>query len=183
MLVGDAPVRLDTPAEYATYARNVVAYGKAAKIANKKKAVLWNVKNPGDPATGLLHNLVARPLIDGQGAVKPLGSKAGYALEPVLAEAATNAKLLDILKGPDTPALLYTGSHGVAFPEADEATRRERQGALLGQEWSRGGPLTEAQYVTGAEVLAQANVSGMIHFLFACYGGGCPGRGQLSARR
>ena len=164
----------DTPAEYATYARNVIAYEKAAQIANKKLAVLWNVKNPGDPATGLLHNLVARPLIDGQGAVKPLGSKAGFVLEPVLAEAATKAKLLDILKGPQTPALLYTGSHGMAFPAADEATRRERQGALLGQEWSRGGPLTEAQYLTGAEVLAQANVSGMIHFLFACYGGGCP---------
>ncbi len=165
----------DTPAEYATYAQQVITYEKSAKVANQKKAVLWNVKNPGDQATGLLHNLVAKPLLEGQGAIKPLGSKAGFALEPLLAEAATKPALLNVLRGGPKPAsLLFTGSHGVAFPEADEATRRNRQGALLCQEWQKGGALTEAQYLTGAEVMAEAKVQGMIHFLFACYGGGCP---------
>jgi hypothetical protein len=164
----------DTPAEYATYAKNVIAYEKAAQVPNRKQAVLWNVKNPGDNATGLLHNLVAKPLMDGQGSIKPVGLKAGFKVLPLLADAATKPALLEVLNGSDTPALLFTGSHGVAFPDADEAVRRERQGALLCQEWSRGDDLTEAQYVTGAEILAQAKVPGMIHFLFACYGGGCP---------
>jgi len=83
--------------------------------------------------------------------------------------------LLEVLRGTNgTPALLFTGSHGIAFPEADEVTRRNQQGALLSQEWSRGMVPTEDHYLTGAEVLQEANVTGMIHFLFACYGGGCP---------
>lgn len=162
----------DTPAEYATYAQHVIGYETSATVANQKRAVLWNVRNPGDQATGLLHNLVAKPLMEGQGTVKPLGTRSGFTLQPMLAEAATKAALLDILKDP--PALLYTGSHGMAFPEADETLRRERQGALLCQEWSRGGPLLETSYLTGAEVLAQGKATGMMHFLFACYGGGCP---------
>lgn len=165
----------DTPAEYATYAQQVIDYETSTQVANQKKAVLWNVKNPGDQATGLLHNLVAKPLLEGQGAIKPLGSKSGFALEPLLAEAATKSALLNVLRGGPKPAsLLFTGSHGVAFPDADEATRRNRQGALLAQEWSKGGPLAETQYLTGAEVMTEAKVQGMIHFLFACYGGGCP---------
>jgi hypothetical protein len=164
----------DTPEEYATYAKHVIAYEKAAAVANKRQAVLWNVKNPGDNATGLLHNLVAKPLVDGQGSIKPVGLRAGFKVRPLLADAATKPALLDVLRGTERPGLFFTGSHGMAFPEADEQTRRERQGALLCQEWSRGADVSEDHYLTGAEIMSQANVTGMIHFLFACYGGGCP---------
>ncbi|MBY0508470.1 MAG: hypothetical protein K2X03_31455 [Bryobacteraceae bacterium] len=153
----------DTPAEYAAYASHVIAYEQSATVANRRRAVLWNPKNPGDQATGLLHNLVAQPL------QASLGARAW------LAEAATKSALLDVLRGAGgPPAVLFTGSHGVAFPEASEPQRRELQGALLCQEWSAGQPVTEQHYVSGAEVLAEANVSGLIHLLFACYGGGCP---------
>lgn len=164
----------DRPADYAEYAQHVIAYETAATVSTRKKAVLWNVKNPGDQATGLLHNLVAKPLVEGQGTTKPIGAKSGFAVQALLADAASKGALLDVLRGPETPALLFTGSHGMAFPDADEATRREGQGALLAQAWSRGGPLLADHYLTGAEVLAEAHVTGMIHFLFACYGGGCP---------
>ena len=163
----------DKPEDYARYADSVIEYETAESIANKKSAVLWNVKNPGDTATGLLHNLVAQPLLNGQGANRPLGAKGGFTLQPLLAEAATKSALLDVLQA-GTASLLFTGSHGMAFPRADEAARRERQGALLCQDWSAGMPIQEGHYLTGDEVRASANAKGLIHFLFACYGGGCP---------
>lgn len=165
----------DTPAQYAAYADHVMAYEKAAQVTTRKQAALWNVKNPGDQATGLLHNLVAKPLMEGQGSIKPLGTPSKTPLLPMLAEAATKSALLDVLRGVNgTPAFLFTGSHGVAFPDLDEAQRRELQGALLCQGWSRGEAPKPDQYLTGEEVLAEAKVAGMIQFLFACYGGGCP---------
>ena len=38
------------------------------------------------------------------------------------------------------PALLFTGSHGVAFDSSDNAAQREGQGALLSQAWVKGEP-------------------------------------------
>src|SRR4029434_3238146 len=69
-----------------------------------------------------------------------------------------------------------TGSHGVAFDAVDPAAQREGQGALLSQAWEKGTPPTRAQYLRAAPPPADTSVHGIIHFLFACYGGGCPAR-------
>jgi hypothetical protein len=165
----------DTPDEYGMYADSIVAYETSATVRHKKRAALWSTKNSGDRATGLLFNQVAKPLINGQGPIKPLGTRAGFQLTPFVGADATKPALMELLRGKtDPPALLFTGSHGLSFP-IDDPNLRENQGALLTQEWSFGEePVTANQYVTGAEVLADADVHGMIHFLFACYGGGCP---------
>ena len=42
------------------------------------------------------------------------------------------------------------------------------------QEWKRGQPLQPEHYFGGADLPADANVHGMIVFVFACFGGGCP---------
>jgi hypothetical protein len=64
----------------------------------------------------------------------------------------------------------------MAFDTTDPAAQREGQGALLSQAWEKGTPPTPDQYFRGGDLPADTSVHGMIHFLFSCYGGGCPAR-------
>ena len=66
-----------------------------------------------DSATALLHDQIALPLTRGAGAMKPLGGAQGYSMTSCLADAATKDQLLNLLRA--KPAILFTGSHGVAF--------------------------------------------------------------------
>jgi len=54
------------------------------------------------------------------------------------------------------------------------ADQRERQGALVTQEWSPGQPVGAEACFTAADVPADADLGGLIHVIFACFGGGCP---------
>jgi hypothetical protein len=169
-------LHFDTPAEYRAYADHVVAYENATMPPLRKRSAFFVVKNPGDRATGLLHNQVAVPLVNGaQGSspMRTLDGFRGFKLTPLLAEKATRENLRSLLRGPDAPAFLFTGSHGVKFKMTDSA-QRERQGALLCQDWPGFGP-TAPEHLFGADDIPDdANVHGLVHFLFACYGGGCP---------
>ena len=57
---------------------------------------------------------------------------------------------------------------------ADDPAQRDKQGAILCQDWPGSAPTTPEHLFTADDVPADANVHGLIHFLFACYGGGCP---------
>jgi hypothetical protein len=167
----------DTAAEYRAYADAVVAYEKGATVPTTKSSALWVTKNLADRATGLLHNQVGVPLSRGDKDHPRLGQTKGFQLTEFLAEQATRANLEAILRGQlptGRPSLLFTGSHGMAFDATDAAAQREGQGALLSQAWEKGTIPTPDQYLRGGDLPADTSVHGMIHFLFACYGGGCP---------
>jgi hypothetical protein len=77
---------------------------------------------------------------------------------------------------------LFTAGHGMGFPSGD-AAQRDRQGALLCQDWpGPGHPVTRDHYFTGDDVPADADLRGMIGILFACYGGGTPMRDEFTRR-
>jgi hypothetical protein len=165
----------ETPAEYRAYATGVIAYETASTLPHGKRVAVFSVRNPGDRATALLMNQVAAPLVEGTGTSKPLGERQGFQRQPFLAEEATKENLTALLQGKapgGPPALLFTGSHGVGFAASDPG-QRAKQGAILCQDWS-GGPIGPSQYFAAADLPADAQVSGLIHFFFACYGGGCP---------
>ena len=169
----------DSPADYRAYAEAVVAYETGASVPTTKSSALWVTRNAADRPTGLLHNQVGVPLARGEDDHPALGREKGFQLTECLGEQATRANLESILSGAiptGRPALLFTGSHGVAFDAADPAAQREGQGALLSQAWEKGTPPTPDQYLRAADLPADTSVHGMIHFLFACYGGGCPAR-------
>ena len=80
-----------------------------------------------------------------------------------------------MLGGDETPALLFTASHGVGFASGDPR-QLTHQGALVCQEW--GGPrnnnMSEDVFFGAEDISADADLGGLIAFHFACYGAGTP---------
>lgn len=165
-------LHFDTAAEYEAYARAVVDYETAAAVPHKKRVAMWMPQNRGDAATTMLVNQVGRSFIQ-----RGLGTKKGFTLQSFIDADATKQRLTDILRGVAAggpPALLFTGSHGLEWPKADLAGQRALQGALVTQEWTPGQSVSAGARFGGDDIPADAKLHGMIHFLFACFGGGCP---------
>jgi hypothetical protein len=165
-------VYFETPAEYGAYARAVVDYETAGTVPQKKRVAMWMPQHTGDAATTMLAGQVGQAF-----AKNGLGVKKGYTLESFIGVPATKPQLTEILRGASPggpPALLFTGSHGLEWPSADAAGQKKYQGALVTQDWIPGKPLVPGQRFAGEDLPADARVQGMVHFMFACFGGGCP---------
>ena len=169
-------LHFDTAAEYRTYAESVVAYETATQVPHRKHAAIFSVKNPGDRPTALLHDRVTGPIVNGTGSVRTLAGVNGFHLTSLLAGDATKRGLTNLMAGRGNagpPAFLFTGSHGVKF-KMEDPEQREKQGAILCQDWPGFGKPTRDHLFTAKDVLENAAIHGLIHFFFACYGGGCP---------
>jgi hypothetical protein len=128
-------------------------------------------QHEGDPATTMLSMQVGRRFEE-----KRPGTKQGYQFDSYRGAKATKAQLQDLLRGTadGPPALLFTGSHGLEWPKTDAPGQRRFQGALVTQDWVKGQPIGAGERFSADDVPADANVLGMVHFLVACFGGGCP---------
>ncbi|MCA9709743.1 MAG: hypothetical protein KDK70_28145 [Myxococcales bacterium] len=173
----------DTPDEYARYAQTVVACERG-EIVLPRRMGLFGVKN--DRAT----NLSAEGLIAGLERYvreQPSNPHAKeqlplWALDVHTEAEATKDRLTQLLGGPQTPAVLFTASHGVGFPNGH---RRQlpHQGALLCQDWQPApGPIPQGAYFAADDLVDSANLAGLIAFLFACYGAGTPRHDAFSHR-
>jgi hypothetical protein len=169
----------DNVADYAAYAQHVVEYEQSAAITRKKRAAVWIPRNALDLATPLLAGSVVPEFLGetSEGDL-PIGKPQGFDVATFVGEGqATKATLLDILRGTvagGAPSIVFTGSHGAEWSIQDPAVQRERQGALVTQEWSRGEALAPQHYLAGADLTADVDLRGTMLFLFACFGGGCP---------
>ena len=164
-------IHFDTLDEYDRYARSVVQ-AETGGVALPRKASLFGVRNPGDRAT----QTSAEHLI------KPLGQTLTEQWQdwefPTFLEAdATKARLGRLLGGDDTPALLFSASHGMGFPNGDPR-QLAHQGALLCQDWPGPfqwrKPIPQDFYFAGDDVSSDARLLGLMAFFFACYGAGTP---------
>lgn len=164
-------LHFDTLEEYANYARSVVA-AERGEVRLPRRVGLFGVRNPDDQAT----NLSADGLIAGLDAYLRKDLPA-WSVDVRAAEKATKADLARMLGGADTPAVLFTASHGAGFPDGD-SRQLPHQGALVCQDWPgpRGwpGPIPQDMYFAGDDLGDGANLAGLIAFHFACYGGGTP---------
>jgi hypothetical protein len=169
-------IAFDTIEEYASYARGVVD-AETGRATRPRRAAFFGVANPGDAATQLSSDHLVLPLAEH---VEGRHASGGWTVDSHLVDAATRARLAAILRDP--PALLFTASHGMGYPNGNPH-QRERQGALLCQDWAGPGkPVSREHYFTAEDLPAGADLRGMIAMLFACYGGGTPTRDEFTQR-
>ncbi len=169
-------LHFDDPDGYRRYAESVVAYETAAEVPHARQAAIFATKHEFDKSTQLFASQVAEPLMNGGQSSAALGQKEGFALSAQIGEEATRDGLARLLRGElpgGPPALLLTGSHGMAFDHGDERLP-DAQGALVCQEWDRYGAIERDHWFEARDVPEAAKVHGLIHFFFACYSAGCP---------
>lgn len=165
-------IHFDTAEEYARYARAVVAAETEAPRRGKEVA-FFAVRNPDDGATKLSREQLVEPLANALEANKRLP---GWSYKRHYDDRASKATLGGLMGGAQTPALLFTASHGIAFDRGDPLQVR-RQGALICSDWQNPRPyvpVAESMYFSGDDLGASADARGMIVFNFACYSGGTP---------
>lgn len=167
-------IAFDTPADYARYAANVVAAETPGNLKLARRAAFFGTANPDDGSTQLSAEHLVQPLIASTAADKPR-----WTINPCLRADATKSKLTSLLGGNETPAFLFTASHGMWLGKNDTA-QREVNGALVCQDWP--GPLQwpkntavpPEHFFTGSDIASGANLLGLISMHFACFGGGTP---------
>lgn len=171
-------IHFDTLDEYASYARSV-RDAEQGKIALPRRAAFFGVEHPGDPATEASAESLVQPLATwmADGWAKP-GRAAPWSVDVILGPAARKARLARLLGGAETPALLFTASHGLAF-DPEDPRQAGRQGALVCQDWpgpvSWGEePVPESACFAASDIGPDARLAGMFLFCFACFSAGTP---------
>jgi hypothetical protein len=172
----------DTASEYERYVASTIAYEDTNTVPNNaKKISYWGTRHTGDPATKLSSSFLLDPLINGSpddDDEKPVNQAAEYAEEHFLAKDATKANLLATLHAAKPPALLFTASHGMEF-DSGQAEQAGGQGALLCQDWPGFGNVKPEHFLAASDIADDANVNGLVAFIFACYGAGTPKNDQF----
>lgn len=157
---------------YDNYARSVVE-AESGRVKLSRNVSFFGVANSDDPATTLSADHLVSPLVE------HLKGNTDWNINAFLKDAAKKSQLARLLGGDQTPALLFTASHGMEFPLGDPH-QIPHQGALLCQDWPgpnawRGkGAIPQELYFAGDDLLSNANLLGLLGFFFACYGGGTP---------
>ncbi len=170
-------IHFDSPQDYAQYARSVVEAEKK-KPSLGKTVTFFGVANPDDPATNMSAEQLIAPL-----AQNISKTNKTWKISTLAKDKATKAALTGLLAAKQPPALLFTASHGIGFPNG-HALQLSDQGGLLCQDWP--GPKQWRQpigkdfYFAADDLASDANVFGLLAFIFACYGAGTPKTDEFS---
>ena len=167
----------DTVDEFRQYAESVVGYETGSVVPTTRNIAMFATEHDFDNATQLFTRNVARPLSTGEGAnPMPVGQRQKFGLKTLFGEHATKSGLAELLSGRGaigSPSLLFSGSHGMGF-SAEDPRQLANQGAIVCQDWRGYGKIDESHWFAAHDLPADAKVHGMMHVLFACYGGGTP---------
>lgn len=155
--------------EYSQYARSVVA-AEQGKVTLCPQVDFFSPQYPGDEFSRLTCEYLVAGLAKSMSEAWPT-----WHVEALFASDATKEQLTRLLGGDQTPALLFTASHGMEF-DKDDPLQLSRQGALVCQDWP--GPdektVKPEYYFTASDVDAKARLLGSVAFFWGGYSAGTP---------
>jgi hypothetical protein len=171
--IGYAVGRLHFPdlAGYEHYADSVVR-AETQPLERPRSAVLFGPRNADDRATEMSSRELLSPLAHYLASQCP-----AWAVRLLQGEQATKGQLRALLGGAETPAVLFTASHGMCFSSGDDR-QRAHLGALLCQEWP--GPMQWPRaippefYFSADDLAEDVNLLGSVLFFWSCYSAGAP---------
>ncbi|EFO80032.1 hypothetical protein OSCT_2117 [Oscillochloris trichoides DG-6] len=164
-------IHFPTLEAYANYATNVVDV-EVGGMYRPRRTTFFGVANNDDTLTRRSASDLILPLADYFCVERP-----NWQIQKLRPDQATKATLTHLLGGAQTPAVLFTASHGMQFPQGSPR-QLTHQGALLCQDWP--GPyewrdsIPQDFYFAGDDLASGADLRGLIAFFFACYGAGTP---------
>ncbi|HTQ79747.1 MAG TPA: hypothetical protein VMM92_07105, partial [Thermoanaerobaculia bacterium] len=176
-------IHFEKPEDYGFYAQSVVDAETSASRRRPPAVTLFGTRNPDDRATLRTSSQLVEPL------AKALqeGSICKWPVRQLVAEQADKAQLSRLLGGPETPALLFTATHGMAYPDRPPEEMLRAQGALLCQNWpgpknwEEDKPIPPDFFFAAADVPPDADLRGLIAVHFACYSAGTPDLSDFEA--
>lgn len=181
---GVGRISFDTPDEYASYAKSVVD-AETGEVKRARRVALFGARNPDDVAMTMSADLMIKPLVQRLGTPEDWQETAPWEVLAAVAEDATKERLGGFFGGAETPALLFSASHGMGFPSG-ASLQRPHQGSLLCQDWP--GPVAWKKavppefYFSGDDLASNARVHGLIAFFFACNGVGTPALDEFAVQ-
>jgi len=149
-------IYFDRLEDYAQYAQSVVAETK--KLVRPKKVSFFGVANPDDKATTMSFTRLIQPL-----AKLVKDESTSWNVNIIAPEKATKATLGSYMGGKDTPALLFSASHGMSF-KPDDVRFLRHTGSILNQDWpgmKARQPVTDKMYFSADDIASDADVFGM----------------------
>lgn len=164
-------IDFDDPADYARYAQTVVNQETGQAPPPGKRVVFFAPRH--DYPTGQSSQRLVRPLL--KQLPESTGLPTGLTFNALMGDEASKANLVATLEADEsgqTPALLFSASHGIGVRVTDP-NQRTLQGSIVCQD--REFPLTRQNrqgFVSGYDVAEGFCLPGGIHFFFACYGAG-----------
>jgi len=159
-------------AGYRAYIDQLIAYETVATVPTEREIAFWSPANIEDQATSISSRFLVNPLYDGLDSHINFQKKMFIGNMPGW-EASRN-NLVRLLDRKKAPTLLFTASHGLGHRNIDSEEKMLLQGALVTQDWEKGVPVTADTLFSGEDLANGANVHGMVHFAFACFGAGTP---------
>lgn len=175
----------EQPEDYESYLTHLFNHEDAAQnLPRTRRVAIFSPSNADDEATALSAVELAKPLAGVLGKavqlVKPHApNEIVYQTEHLLGPTATKPALLELLtRQKNAPAVIFAAAHGLGFPK-DHPDQRQRQGALVCQEWPGpkqwpdAQPIPESMFL-GGEHVPEISYQGLVIFTFACYSAGTP---------
>lgn len=160
---------------YRDYAESVV-WAETDGTERSREVELFGVETDGTTRRTLEEMIV--PLADHL--ERDLG---GWAVRRTVRSAAVKERLEAALDDGARPGLLVTASHGAVYPHGD-AEQVARQGELVCQDWPGPDHPVGAEHTFSAlDVPDDADVHGLLCFLFSCFSAGTPERDDFFHER
>ncbi|MBL8055361.1 MAG: hypothetical protein JNK29_01620 [Anaerolineales bacterium] len=166
--------------DYARYARSVVL-AETGQFALSRDLLVFAPQPADDRALQSAYQQMTQPMLEQLQRAHP-----DWQAQALAGAAATKAGLAEVLGGPRTPALLFTAAHSMTL-KAGDPRQRPDQGAIICQDWPGAGgrppaPAPEV-YFAGADVSAQADLLGLVAFLWGDSTAGTPAESDFALRR